>query len=52
MNSPLLVLYHANCWDGFCAAWIAHQIYPDAEFVPVQVRTRTARLRWSQGIDS
>src|SRR5690606_3419278 len=21
MPAPL-VLYHANCWDGFCAAWI------------------------------
>lgn len=31
----LLVLYHANCWDGFCAAWICHKVYPDAEYVPV-----------------
>ncbi len=29
------VLYHANCSDGFCSAWIAHKVYPDAEFIPV-----------------
>jgi len=33
--SPL-VLYHANCADGFCAAWAARQAMPDAECVPVQ----------------
>jgi oligoribonuclease NrnB/cAMP/cGMP phosphodiesterase (DHH superfamily) len=22
MRTPL-VIYHANCWDGFCAAWVA-----------------------------
>lgn len=32
----LLVLYHANCSDGFCAAWICHRFHPDAEFIPVQ----------------
>lgn len=31
-----LVLYHANCWDGFCAAWAFHRADPNAEFVPVQ----------------
>ena len=31
------VLYHANCWDGFCAAWIAHRVLPtDTVFIPVQ----------------
>jgi uncharacterized protein len=29
------VLYHAGCWDGFCAAWLMHKQYPDAEFYPV-----------------
>lgn len=33
---PDLVLYHAGCWDGFCAAWLAHKAFPDAQFVPVQ----------------
>jgi uncharacterized protein len=32
-----LVLYHANCADGFTAAWIAHLNFgDDAEYVPVQ----------------
>lgn len=31
-----LVLYHANCTDGFCSAWIAHQHCLNAEFIPVQ----------------
>jgi uncharacterized protein len=31
------VLYHASCWDGFCAAWIAKKSLPaDTEFIPVQ----------------
>ena len=24
-----LVIYHANCYDGFTAAWIARQAMPD-----------------------
>lgn len=28
----MLVIYHANCADGFCAAWIVHKIYPDAMY--------------------
>ncbi len=31
------VLYHANCWDGFCAAWLAKRaLSNDTEFIPVQ----------------
>lgn len=31
-----LVLYHANCPDGFCAAWVARRsLGPGAEFVAV-----------------
>lgn len=29
-----VVIYHANCADGFCAAWLAHKAWPDAEFIP------------------
>ncbi len=36
MNDRPLVLYHAQCWDGFCAAWIASTALPGAECVPVQ----------------
>lgn len=34
MPKPL-VLYHGNCMDGFCAAWLFHKAYPDADFVAV-----------------
>lgn len=27
------VLYHAQCSDGFCAAWLFHMVYPDATFI-------------------
>ncbi len=30
------ILYHAGCWDGFCAAWLCHKVWPDAEYIPVQ----------------
>ena len=33
---PKLVLHHANCWDGFCAAWLMRKAFPDCECVPVQ----------------
>lgn len=29
-----LVIYHAGCWDGFCAAWLLWKRFPNAEFVP------------------
>lgn len=39
MTRPL-ILFHANCADGFCAAWIAHRHYgddgDDADYLPVQ----------------
>lgn len=31
-----LVIYHADCWDGFCAAWIARKRFGDIEAVPVR----------------
>jgi uncharacterized protein len=35
-DKSVLVLYHAGCHDGFCAAWIAHNFYGDAaDYVPV-----------------
>lgn len=36
MNARPLVLYHANCQDGFTAAWCAWKHMPHAEFIPVQ----------------
>ena len=29
------ILYHGHCRDGFCAAWVLREKYPDAEFIPV-----------------
>lgn len=31
-----MVIYHANCVDGFTAAWAAWRRWPEAEFVPAQ----------------
>lgn len=31
MKSPV-VIYHAGCWDGFCAAWLLWKCFPDAHF--------------------
>jgi uncharacterized protein len=30
-----LVIYHNNCADGFCAAYVARQRYPEATFMPL-----------------
>ena len=30
--SPPLIISHANCIDGFTAAWVARRTYPDSEF--------------------
>lgn len=27
-------IYHNNCFDGICSAWVVNTIYPDAEFIP------------------
>ena len=36
MQKPL-VLYHANCPDGFCCAWIARKKFgPELDLVPAQ----------------
>ena len=29
------VLYHGNCFDGMCSAWILSKVYPDATFIPM-----------------
>lgn len=35
LNRPL-VIYHANCWDGFCAAWLFKARFPQIEMLPAQ----------------
>jgi len=32
-NPPLMCIYHANCVDGFTAAWAVWKAHPNAEFV-------------------
>lgn len=32
--TPPLIVYHAGCNDGFCAAWLCRKAWPDAEFLP------------------
>lgn len=31
-----VVIYHASCTDGFCAAWLFHNVFPGAAFIPAQ----------------
>lgn len=31
-----LVLYHANCNDGFCAAWLIRKVFNEPELIPMQ----------------
>lgn len=33
MSDIPMVIYHANCWDGFCAAWVARRALGDIEAV-------------------
>lgn len=34
--NPDIVLYHAECQDGFAAAWTIWRKYPNATFIPVK----------------
>lgn len=34
MNGRPLVIYHANCWDGFCAAWVARKALGNIDAYP------------------
>lgn len=34
-----LVIYHGNCWDGFCAAWVARKALGAIDAVPAQYGT-------------
>lgn len=35
-RSPTVVLYHADCTDGFGAAWALWKRFPEARFIPVK----------------
>lgn len=32
----IVIIYHDQCNDGFCAAWVAHRRWPEADFVAAQ----------------
>lgn len=34
-----LVIYHANCWDGFCAAWVARKALREIDTWPANYGT-------------
>jgi hypothetical protein len=36
MRSPEVILYHAECSDGFGAAWALWKKFPSARFIPVK----------------
>ena len=36
VQAPDVVLYHAECADGFGAAWAVWKRFPDATFLPVK----------------
>lgn len=38
MTKPL-VIYHAGCWDGFCAAWVARKALGEIEAIPAHYGT-------------
>lgn len=38
-NDKPLVIYHAGCWDGFCAAWVARKALGEIEAVPAHYGT-------------
>lgn len=40
-----LVIYHADCWDGFCAAWVARKALRVIEAVPAHYGTDPPDVR-------
>ena len=44
----MYVIYHAGCFDGFCAAWLAHKVYPDAEFFPTHYGEEPPEVGYDQ----
>ena len=46
--APVIVIYHANCCDGFCAAWLFHHAFPDAEFHAAHYGTEPPDVKGKQ----
>lgn len=49
-----ICIYHKNCFDGICAAWVISKVYPDAELMPMNYGDSLDWLTqgWNQGIYS
>lgn len=47
----VIVLYHASCADGFCAAWVFHKKFPDATFIAVNYGKPVPELVLAGGND-
>jgi len=47
-------IYHKNCFDGICSAWVISKVYPEAEFMPMNYGDSLDWLTqgWNQGIYS
>jgi oligoribonuclease NrnB/cAMP/cGMP phosphodiesterase (DHH superfamily) len=39
-DKDLVVIYHADCQDGFCSAWAFHKKYPNASYIPARHGTK------------
>lgn len=46
LNNPQIICYHANCPDGFCAAFVAKKKYPDAELIPCYYGGPVPDVNW------
>src|SRR3990167_617523 len=40
-----LVIYHAGCWDGFCAAWVARKALGDIDTHPAHYGTKPPDIK-------
>ncbi len=47
-----ICIYHKNCFDGICSAWVISKKYPNAEFMPMNYGDSLDWLTqgWNQGI--
>jgi oligoribonuclease NrnB/cAMP/cGMP phosphodiesterase (DHH superfamily) len=46
MNEDVVVIYHNNCYDGVCSAWVAHRFFgPGAQYVPLNYSDQPPDVR-------
>jgi len=41
----MVIIYHANCCDGFCCAYLLKNLFPDAELLPYNYGTPAPYLK-------